>query len=178
MTGQEDPHPPSSRCTSLQGFHLYFPASDSRFPVLPQEGPPPSLPPPPPPLPPPPRQACVLFLTHANSAGRASQLNADPVSPRLNATNEPFPSAAKCQSHQSQPSRGGGGERGSRDTAEVFFVVFFFSSKTVEIHKMDTRMKFCMTYLNIAECDGMAETPNVRDWAELSRSGRKSCLER
>lgn len=109
--GRPSPHPPSSCCPSLEGFHLYFLTSDSSFPVLPQEGPTT------------PAAAAAATtpgmrrVSHTCQLGlRAGQLNADPVSPRLNATNEPFPSAAKCQSHQSHPSRGGGGESSSRDT--------------------------------------------------------------
>ena len=52
-----------------QSFHLYFLASDSWFPVLSKKAYHP------------PHQLFILFLTHANLAGRTSQLNTDPVSP-------------------------------------------------------------------------------------------------
>lgn len=83
---------------------------------------------------PPQSQHRILFLTHANSAGRTSHLNADLVSP-LNTTNKPFPSAAKCQTYQSHPT---GGLCHQHTRKPCFHCYSFFWFTRDEMHWVNT----------------------------------------
>lgn len=122
------PRPPVSLALSQESFHLYclwfqLPSTASVRAYHPHSA-----------RTPPQSQHRILFLTHANSAGRTSHLNADLVSP-LNTTNKPFPSAAKCQTYQSHPT---GGLCHQHTRKPCFHCYSFFWFTRDEMHWVNT----------------------------------------